>query len=91
MQTSIVYINNKSNEEFAAMVIKELNNELVQGKTTDRQSFVARLVGQKDNVLLFQIKNGNVLVNKVSDIVSLRKFNPAEHEYKPRTSLNEVC
>jgi hypothetical protein len=89
MQTSRVFVNNRTNEEFITTVMHNLNNELCQGKTATGKTFVAKLVGYKTaidgtDVFLFQIKNGDILVNRVADIVGIRKFDPNERDPKPQ-------
>lgn len=87
MINNILYINNKSNEEFGTVVIENLNNKLTFGKMASGKTFVSKLVGQKGDTFIFETLNRNIITNRVCDVVAIREYDPSTHTPKRKTTL----
>lgn len=72
MKDNILYI--KDNEESGINVMENLNNKFVFGKLTSGKTFVAKLVGRKDSMLVFTTRDGNLITNSICDIVAMRRL-----------------
>lgn len=89
INNNILYINSKSDKEFAELVIEKLNTKLVFGKLDNEKTFVSRLVGKKgDTLLVFETKLGDIVITDASKIVAMRLFDPIG--YVPKKECSRV-
>ena len=68
-----VYVNDVT-EEFCESITKTLKNEIVYCEKVDKRSFVARFIGLKYPLLVFEVRSGRTITNDVNDIVLMRKY-----------------
>lgn len=73
---SELYINELT-KEFCEIISKNLKNELTFCEKTDKKTFVAKFIGLKYPLLVFEVSSGRIIMNNAEDIVLMRKYESA--------------
>jgi hypothetical protein len=64
----------KSSDEEFSSVVEQLKKKIVFAKKTDGKIFVSKLLATKGDILVFQTRNGDIVLNNIDEIVALSEY-----------------
>lgn len=68
-----------NNNKVFRYALEKLMNRLVFGKKKDGNTFVSRLVAIDGDLLAFETRDGEIVMNDLHELVAVREYKPDHH------------
>lgn len=74
MKTVVETINRYSSDDELRPIVERLKNKILYCKNREGKPFVSKLIAIKGDLLFFETKNGQIIINNINEIASCSEY-----------------